>query len=286
MLSDFGLVPTNSKAVKADQRFGRLFVLQTGQIEGTYRYMAVCRCDCGSSLVRVRFDALTSGATVSCGCVHLEAITTHGLTGTVHIDRWRHMMSRCHDERDEAYPDYGGRGISVCAEWHDPAVFSDGLPAGYWPGAHMDRINNDGNYEPGNVRWATPKQNNGNRRSTTAMTFRGQTKTQREWAEELGLDERRIHARIHRHGWSIEQALSAPATSLEETVARAAATRWAGHDTKGRPPPKTERRLLRVEYQGRQLTMAELSGLCGVSAKDLRRRIIELRWPIERAVAP
>lgn len=286
MLQNFGLVPARARTTKPGQVFGRLTVKAVGKKQGTIRIFAVCQCFCGSAPVAVRADHLHRKQTTSCGCAHRDAITTHGLTGSLHYDRWRHMMSRCYNEADAAYPNYGGRGISVFAEWHDPVAFAEGLPGGYWNGAEMDRIDNDGNYEPGNVKWSTPKQNSHNRRSTPALTFRGETKTQREWSRELGLDERLISSRLVDLGWSVEQALSTPVMDQESVTSRALAARWAGHNTKGRQKPRTERRLLRVEHGGQSLTMAELSEICGVPTKQLRRRIVELGWPLERAIVP
>lgn len=285
MLLQFGLKPTRSKLVSIGDKFGRLIVLAVGSEPPRSRIKAVCGCSCGT-VVAVRVESLLRDITVSCGCFHAEVVTTHGLTNSGHYGRWRHMMSRCFNPDDEAFKSYGGRGITVCEAWRTIEGFVAGLPDGYQAGAEMDRIDNDGHYAPGNVKWSTPKQNSNNRRSTTALTFRGETKTQREWASELGLDERQIHARIHRHGWTVERALSTPTASMDERVSKASAARWADHETKGKPQPKTARRRIVVEHQGRPHTMAELSLVCGISAKDLRRRIVELGWPVDRAVIP
>lgn len=285
MLLQFGLRPTRSKLVAEGAKFGRLAVLAVGSEPPRSRIKAVCQCECGAVLA-VRIESLLNGITVSCGCFHAEVVTTHGLTKSGHYGRWRHMMSRCFNPSDQAFPSYGGRGISVCEAWRTIEGFVAGLPDGYWPGAEIDRIDNDGDYEPGNVRWSTPKGNANNRRSTTALTFNGQTKTQREWARELDIDERVINTRLKRLGWTVEAALTTPVQAVDDYTAKARATRWAGHDTKGRPAPKTSRRLLTVEHYGKQMTMAELSAICGVSTKQLRRRIVELGWPVDRAVIP
>lgn len=283
MLDKFGLVPTKSKSVKVGQKFGRLEVVDIGQVFGTYRYYAVCRCDCGTVL-KIRFDSLSSKATTSCGCAHRDIVTTHGLTGTLHYDRWQHMMSRCFDEKNAAYHRYGGRGITVCEAWRDPAVFANSLPDGYWDGAEMDRIDNDGNYEPGNIKWSTPKQNSNNRRSTTAIEFMGEMKTQREWSSVTGIDERIIHSRIHKLGWSVEKALTTPVMNVDDVARKAITTRWEGHEKKGRPAPKTGRRLKIVEYQGEVFTMSQLSKVTGLSARTLYRRIFEQNIPVDIAV--
>lgn len=284
MLTQFGLVQTKTKAVKESDVFGRLLVVATGQIPNTYRYYAVCQCECGAPPLRVRFDGLTSGVTTSCGCIHRDVITTHGLTESPHYSRWKGMMRRCYDEKNAAYKNYGGRGIKVHELWHDVAQFSASLPSGYFQGAHIDRINNDGDYEPGNIRWSTPKQNSVNKRNTKLLTFNGKTQSQHEWAEELGVTDKIIYDRINNSGWTVERALSTPVMDKAEISKASVAARWGAHEKKGRPEPMTARRIIRVESRGRIMTMAELSLECGVSAKDLRRRIVELGWPVERAI--
>ena len=158
MLERFGLVQTNIKAVKVGDVFDRLKVLAVGQIANTYKYYAVCQCSCGSELKRIRTDGLINGNVVGCGCVRNERTTTHGLTNHKHFKRWSHIMDRCYNERTKSYKDYGGRGISVCDAWHDVTTFINDLPDGYQPGMQIDRIDNNGNYEPGNVKWSTRKQ--------------------------------------------------------------------------------------------------------------------------------
>lgn len=285
MLDAFGLVAAKVRNTKVGDRFGRLEVVAIG-VKGRYRYYAVCSCDCGSGLKPYRIDGLVSKAVLSCGCYRLDLITTHKLTTSGHYSRWRNIMNRCYDENNPAFKNYGGRGIKVHQPWHDIRNFVADLPSGYKPGAQLDRIDNDGDYEPGNIRWATPKQNSANRRSTTKLTFKGETKSQREWARQLGIDERLINSRINSLGWSVDRALSEPALEKLDVVKRASAARWAGHETQGRPGPKTSRRLLRVNYAGCEMTMAELSDHCGIGTKDLRRRIFELGWPVDRAIKP
>lgn len=152
MLERFGLIETSAKAIGVGERFGRLTVVAVGQVPGTYRYMAVCKCLCGGPLKAVRFDGLKNGAVVSCGCFWREKVTTHGVTNSGHYDRWRHMMDRCYNPDCASYESYGGRGIRVCDRWHDVGAFVADLPAGFEPGLEMDRIDNDGDYEPGNIR--------------------------------------------------------------------------------------------------------------------------------------
>lgn len=284
MLDAFGLVPTKAAAVKVGDRFGRLTVLAVGQKYGTYRYWAVCQCECGSDQKAIRFDPLLTKKTESCGCLRIDKITEHGMHASPHYNRWRGMMSRCYDEKCKAFHNYGGRGIKVFAKWHDIRSFVDDLPAGYFKGAEIDRIDNDGDYCPGNIKWSTPSQNSDNRRSGKMLTHDGKTQSQRRWAQELGLTDQIIHDRIDGLGWTVERALTTPPIASKERMRIALDARWAGHDTKGKPEPKTSRRLLMVEHEGAMVTMAELSAITGVTVKNLRRRIVELGWPVDRAI--
>jgi hypothetical protein len=148
--------------VTAGQRIGRLVVRdEIRNARGVWS--ARCICDCGS-LVTATLTNLKSGSTQSCGCLQREAAarvgaagTTHCLSKHEHYPRWRNMLARCEDPKNPRYSQWGGRGIKVCAEWHDARAFIGYLEdvLGPRPGGHsLDRIDNDGDYEPGNVRWA------------------------------------------------------------------------------------------------------------------------------------
>lgn len=282
-LADFGLIETKAKAIVPGERYGRLFVVTVGQVPDTYRYYAICWCDCNSGLKSIQFAALKSGAVVSCGCYHKEVVSSHNLSKHRYYSRWSNMMDRCYSTECEAYSNYGGRGIKVCSDWHDVAKYIEQLPHGYFEGAHLDRIDNDGDYEPANVRWATPKQNHDNRRSGVMLTHDGRTQSMTAWGEEAGIAPGIIWARINEHGWPIEKALTTPTLSdAHERMKRAHEFRWKDH-VKAPPPLPMNYRM--VEWEGETIRLSELAKRTGISRKTLSKRIFERGWPVDRAVA-
>jgi len=200
------------------RRFGRLVVLYECNERKNGKVVWHCRCDCENE-VNVRSGGLTSGNTTSCGCYNRERVaevhTVHGMKrqGERHpvYDAWARMIQRCENPNDKCYKDYGGRGITVCGEWHDPVVFINwALVSGWQKGLQIDRIDNNGNYEPDNCRFVTPKENSRNRRNNRFITLNSRTQSLAAWAEEAGVNRVTLQSRIDRGRWPIERALTEP----------------------------------------------------------------------------
>ena len=194
-------------------RFGKLTVLSFSHADKSGKAMWLCQCDCGNKKI-IASGNLRSGNSKSCGCLHKEMLTqrmlTHGETGGRLYWIWHGMKARCLNPKEPAYKHYGKRGIMVCNEWKNSfEAFRDwAIANGYANNLTIDRIDNNGNYEPSNCRWATAKEQANNKRSSYYITYCGKTQTIKQWADELGINYYTLHSRIVRRGWSVEKAFA------------------------------------------------------------------------------
>jgi len=195
------------------QRFGMLLVLQYIGVRKESAFWK-CACDCGQ-LTEVSSLNLRQGHTKSCGCLGRQGFESHGNLGRPpEYFVWLGMLSRCYCLGNGSFNDYGGRGIVVCESWRKsfPAFYRD-MGQRPTPQHSIDRFPNvNGNYEPGNVRWALPSQQGRNKRSNHLIEFRGKSMCLIEWEEETGIPSHVIRKRLGR-GWSISQALTQPRRS-------------------------------------------------------------------------
>lgn len=187
------------------QTFGRLTVIAPHDC-GERKIRYICQCSCGGIKI-ARADALTSGATKSCGCLkkeqdraNLTANHFHKQSGTRLYTIWQGMKSRCNNKHDARYHRYGGRGITICDEWaKDFSAFYDwAINNGYSDNLTIDRIDNDGNYEPINCQWSTAKDQCNNRETNINITIGNSTRTLQEWCDIFVLDYKKIYARYRR----------------------------------------------------------------------------------------
>lgn len=197
--------------VSAGQQYGRWFVLESHPNPKSKG--ARCLCSCGTEKL-VERRRLRSGESQSCGCLRRELISkrekTHGLGSSAIYKIWNRAVSRCHNPSDPKYPRYGARGIFVCERWRTSVenfVSDVGHPP--FPGATLDRIDNDGPYEPSNVRWTTAAEQSLNKACTRRIEVDGRSVPLLKACQEAGISEKTVRSRL-KLGWSLERALNSP----------------------------------------------------------------------------
>lgn len=204
----------NDRFNLSGKTFGRLNVLEYAYSKNSRRYWK-CKCKCGN-VVYISTNDIKNNHTKSCGCLRkevakknfIESHTTHNLTNTRLYNIWRSMKKRCYLKTHQAYKDYGGRGIKVCDEWKNDfmSFYNWAIENGYKEGLTIDRINNNGNYEPSNCRWTTLKEQQFNKRNNIFLTYNNETKNIYEWSAITGIKYCTIWWR-YKIGWKIEDIL-------------------------------------------------------------------------------
>lgn len=206
------------------QKFGHWLALKEGPPKTyptgrTHRTM-VCQCDCGAEGI-VELGDLRSGHSKSCGCYRREVasrLITKRCTKHGHARRrrpsatyriWRDMANRCSNPNHSKYPNYGGRGITVCDRWQGKQGYENFLAdMGERPkGLSLDRIDNNGNYEPGNCRWATLMEQGNNKRNNVIIQHNGREYTLAQLARKYGIKYGRFRYYYIRKGFTVKQTI-------------------------------------------------------------------------------
>lgn len=155
--------------------FGRLKIISRGPNTNDNKATWNCKCECGRYHHATAAN-LKQGHSKSCGCIVIDRVikmsTTHGDSNSKEFRAWRSMRTRCYWTNSKRYKDYGGRGIRVCDTWNESYIaFLSCIGRAPSLRHSLDRIENNGNYEPGNVKWSTPKEQANNRRKINLTTF-------------------------------------------------------------------------------------------------------------------
>lgn len=206
------------------KRFANLVVIRFDGISKHGHARWWCQCDCGREK-SILSNGLTSGVTKGCGCLNrrlsCRSFVSDGHRGskTAEYACWEGILNRCLDPGSTNYPRYGGKGIEVCERWKSFENFLADMGPKPSPSHSIDRFpDRNGNYEPGNCRWATRIEQGRNTSRNRRLVFRGEEKTLAEWAEITGIKRATIGARIDSYGWSVEKALSVGANNLLEAI--------------------------------------------------------------------
>lgn len=207
-----------SRKLQPGQTFGFLTVIGISQIKRAWSKEDYdCMCVCGSTtLASKRQLTRPMHGKHSCGCKSNEMrsvkATGHGLTEHRLYGIYHHMRERCYNPGNDAYANYGGRGIIMCDEWLSDFMnfYNWAMDNGYAENLQIDRINNNGNYEPANCRWTTQKVQMNNTRVNRIIEYNGQSKSSTEWAEHLKMSPKVMERRLNFLGWSVERALTKP----------------------------------------------------------------------------
>lgn len=208
------------------RRYGRLVVLdrapnyESGCLARRSHVAWRCKCDCGAEVV-VRTYGLTSGLTQSCKCRQRDTVrrrnTTHGYASRKdqppEYGVWALMKSRCLNQKNKSFAYYGGRGITVCDRWLDFEPFYADMGPRPSPEHSIERVDNSLGYEPDNCVWATDFEQMNNTRRNVYLEAFGKRQSVAQWARELGMSDRVLHARLVRHNWTVEKALTVPVAS-------------------------------------------------------------------------
>lgn len=194
------------------KRFGKLVVIEKYGSLSNQKISWNCLCDCGNQKI-IRANNLISGASKSCGCEvgksAKQRFTKHGYSNKIPLYKvWTSIKQRCGNINNSRYKDYGGRGINICSEWRNnfKEFYDWAMSNGYKDNFSIDRINNDGNYEPNNCRFTDTKTQNNNSRHNHFITINFETKTIAEWCEKYSLTRSCFHNRLNR-GWTGENLL-------------------------------------------------------------------------------
>lgn len=204
-----------------DMRFGRLVARRATERRSGNNIVWECICDCGT-VAHVASYSLLSGATQSCGCLHREITSKAAIARTLHghaandtltpeYAAWCNAKHRCFNQANHAFGNYGGRGVTMCDRWRDSFenFYADMGPRPS-PMHSIDRFpNNNGNYEPGNCRWATKKEQAVNRRGNRLLTYNGLTLTLSEWARRININHQTLQMRLAA-GWTEADAITKP----------------------------------------------------------------------------
>lgn len=198
------------------KQFGRLTVLNRVENNKSRNSRWLCQCNCGNKRVVLGHN-LRWGTSMSCGClireITIKRSTKHGHYINKHrtptYQSWCCMIQRCTNPNNKYYNDYGGRGITVCRKWMQFERFLEDMGERPTLNRSLDRIDNHGDYNLENCRWATRSQQQRNKRTNCLITYDSKTQCLSAWSKDTGLSRQTIRYRLN-HNWSVKDTLITP----------------------------------------------------------------------------
>lgn len=201
--------PSNPKFEDLEgQKFNRLLVIAYAGKIGVQSYWW-CKCDCGNNC-KVQSSALKGNYTVSCGCYRKQRVTTHGKSISPEYNSFNNAKNRCNNPNDKYYSDYGNRGIEFRFNSFEEFLAEIGEKPKPKELYSVERINNEGHYESGNIKWALANEQSRNKRMNHNVTFNSKTQCLTDWAKDLKINVLTLFSRINDSGWCINCAFTIP----------------------------------------------------------------------------
>ena len=234
--------------------FSRWHVIKRDTNNGNSgQVMWVCICDCGTKR-SVNSNSLILGTSKSCGCFMMDFNTKHGMADTPEYQIWSSMKIRCVDINNT---NYNGRGITVCDRWlHSFENFYADMGSRPSNKHSIDRINNDGNYEPTNCKWSNWQEQANNRRNNVLIEVNDELKTKSQIARDNGISINLLYLRMKK------------GNSLEESISKIAR--------------QYKKELFLIN--GIEKNISEIAKITGIKESTLYYRLIQAKWPIEKAL--
>lgn len=282
------------------KQYGKLTVLGFSHVNRQAYWL--CQCECGKTTV-VRGSNLRKKTTTSCGCAQSRS---NGMSGSPEYKVWQQIKERCYNPKNKAYRNYGSRKIEVCERWLESFNnFYEDMGARPFKGATVERIDNAKGYSKDNCKYATRHEQMANCRTTRLLSLNGETKCMSQWARDIGVDTKTLAYRL-KQGWTLEKALTTPATPPEETRAKmiyfngetrsiagwsrklginhaSLCERLASGWNLEKALTTPGRKLPTASHEGETLTLAEWGRRIGMRPRTIARRL-EQGWSMDEIV--
>lgn len=206
------------------EKFGRLTVIKRVENNKYNQVRWLCKCDCGNEKI-VLANNLRNGETKSCGCLKKEqdyiniAHIKHNKSNTRLYNIWKNMKHRCNNPNNNKHKFYYDKGIKVCNEWLNDfmSFYNWAINNGYQDNLTIDRINNDGNYEPNNCRWATVTEQNNNQSTNIKIKYNNNIYTMKQFCKKYNLKRETLDYRL-KNNWDIEKIINTPTQSKKSIL--------------------------------------------------------------------